>query len=71
MIRAVVGLWASGQRVIPAGLDTGKVEQNSLMAILSIPTIHPIGDRPMHGLIVVSIQWHLIGMVGWRWVCLT
>ena len=71
MIRAISGLWASGQRVVPAGVDTGKVEQNSLMAILSIPIIHPIGDGPMHGLIVVSIQWHLIRMAGRRWVCLT
>jgi len=55
MIRAVAGLCASGQRLVPASVDTSKVEQISIMAILSIPTIHPIGDGPVHGLAVVSI----------------
>jgi len=55
MIRAVAGLCASGQRLVPASVDTSKVEQISIMAILSIPTIHPIGDGPVHGLAMVSI----------------
>ena len=73
MIRAIACLWASAQtrRVVSASVDTSKVEGNSLAAILSIPTIHPIGEGPMYWLVVVSIQWQLVGMARRGWAYLT
>ena len=55
-------MWASGQRVVPARVDAGKVERNSLMTKLSISTIYSIGKGPMRGLVLVSTQWQLILM---------